>query len=63
MRKKERKSQFIIVRVTEDEKQKLNREATRNMRSISKHIRVILGIYKPKYENNYLREDTEQEKQ
>lgn len=52
MRKKERKSQFIIVRVTEDEKHKLGREATRNMRSISKHIRVLLGIYKSKYENS-----------
>lgn len=48
MRKKERKSQFIIVRVTEDEKRMLLREATKNMRSVSKHIRVVLGIYKPK---------------
>lgn len=52
MRKKEKKSQFVIIRVTIDEKHKLFREATRNMRSISKHVRVLLGIYKSKYDNN-----------
>ncbi len=47
MRKKERKSEFIIVRFTIDEKEQLQKQAKKNFRNISKHIRVILGLDKP----------------
>ncbi len=63
MRKKERKSQFIIVRVTEDEKRKLLRDASKNMRSVSKHIRVMLGIFKSKFTTNENNDSGESAKQ
>lgn len=43
---KEKKSYFIIVRVTKTEKEYLFYQAKKDMKSISRYIRMKLGILK-----------------
>lgn len=61
--KKDRKTQYVIIRVTQTEKNGIIREASKNMRSVTKHIRMLLGIYQSRYaDNNVIRESALKEK-